>query len=49
MLPGDPPLSVISPLGAGADADHVLVVTTPDHDYGLLVDAVTEVCAFDDT
>jgi chemotaxis signal transduction protein len=48
VLPGDPPLSVIAPLGTAADANHILVVTTPDLDYGLLVDAVTEICAFDD-
>jgi chemotaxis signal transduction protein len=48
VLPGDPPLSVIAPLGTEADANHILVVTTPDLDYGLLVDAVTDVCSFDD-
>ena len=48
VLPGDPPLSVIAPLGTAADANHILVVTTPDLDYGLLVDAVTEIAAFDD-
>jgi chemotaxis signal transduction protein len=48
LLPGDPPLSVIAPLGTDADANHVLVVTTPHLDYGLLVDAVTEICVFDD-
>lgn len=48
VLPGDPVLSVISPLAAGAGAAHVVVVTTTGHDYGLLVDAVTEVCTFDD-
>jgi purine-binding chemotaxis protein CheW len=48
VLPGDPVLSVISPLGVGAGASHVLVVTTPERDYGLLVDAVTDVCTVDD-
>ena len=48
VLPGDPPLSVIAPLGTDADANHILVVTTPGLDYGLLVDAVTDICAFDD-
>ena len=48
ILPGDPPLSVIAPLGTHADANHILVVTTPEQDYGLLVDAVTDISAFDD-
>jgi chemotaxis signal transduction protein len=48
VLPGTPPLSVIAPHGTAADANHILVVTTPALDFGLLVDAVTEICAFDD-
>ena len=48
VLPGNPVLSVISPLGAGDAAAHVIVVTTPERDYGLLVDAVTDVCTVDD-
>ena len=48
MLPDDPVLAVISPLGAAADAAHVLVVTTPERDFGLLVDAVTEICTVAD-
>lgn len=48
VLPGEPTLSVIAPLGADADANHILVVTTPQLDYGLLVDAVTAICVFDD-
>ena len=48
VLPGDPPLSVIAPLGTGADANHILVVTTPQLNYGVLVDAVTEISRFDD-
>jgi chemotaxis signal transduction protein len=48
MLPDDPVLAVISPLGAGPEAAHVLVVTTPERDVGLLVDAVTDVCTVPD-
>lgn len=48
VLPGDPTLSVVAPLGTAADANHILIVTTPNLDYGLLVDAVTEICSFDD-
>jgi chemotaxis signal transduction protein len=46
VLPGDPILSVITPLSA--TGKHVLVITTPDHDYGLLVDEVTGVHNIDD-
>lgn len=42
VLPGSPLLSVISPLDGGGN--HILVITTPEGDYGLLVDQVTEVC-----
>jgi hypothetical protein len=39
VLPGDPPLTVISPLGGGGD--QVLVVEAADRTFGLLVEAVT--------
>jgi chemotaxis signal transduction protein len=48
VLPGNPVLSVISPLDASGDARHILVVTTPEHDFGVLVDAVTDVTRFED-
>ena len=39
MLPGDPPLTVISPLHG--DCGHILVIEAGDKTFGLLVDAVT--------
>jgi chemotaxis signal transduction protein len=39
VLPGKPPLTVISSLGGGGT--HVLVVDTGDKTFGLLVDVVT--------
>ena len=39
ILPGEPPLTVISPLGTGGS--HVLVVEAGERTFGLLVDAVT--------
>ena len=39
ILPGKPPLTVISPLGSGGS--HVLIVEAGDITFGLLVDAVT--------
>ncbi|SDL06502.1 hypothetical protein E3T54_03815 [Cryobacterium sp. Sr8] len=39
ILPGQPPLTVISALGGGGS--HVLVVETGETTFGLLVDAVT--------
>jgi chemotaxis signal transduction protein len=39
ILPGEPPLTVISPLGAGGT--HVLVVEAGERTFGLLVDDVT--------
>lgn len=39
IVPGKPPLTVISPLGAGGS--HILVIETGDTTFGLLVDAVT--------
>jgi chemotaxis signal transduction protein len=39
MLPGDPPLTVISPLHS--ERGHILVIEAADKTFGLLVDAVT--------
>jgi chemotaxis signal transduction protein len=39
ILPGDPSLTVISPLGAGGS--QLLVIETADTSFGLLVDEVT--------
>jgi chemotaxis signal transduction protein len=39
ILPGKPPLTVISPLGTGGS--HVLIVEAGERTFGLLVDAVT--------
>ena len=39
ILPGQPPLIVISPLGVGGT--HVLIVEAGARTFGLLVDAVT--------
>jgi chemotaxis signal transduction protein len=46
VLPGDPPLSVLSVLGAGGD--HVLVVVADEVRYGLNVLEVIGVRRFDD-
>lgn len=46
VLPGDPPLSVLSSLGAGGD--HVLVVVDDEVRYGLHVLEVLGVRRFDD-
>jgi chemotaxis signal transduction protein len=39
IIPGNPPLTVISPLGCGGS--HVLIIEAGDKTFGLLVDAVT--------
>ncbi len=39
LLPGDPPLTVLSPFGA--DGKHIIVMQTGDVRYGLLVEGVT--------
>ena len=39
LIPGDPPLTVLAPLGAGGT--HILVVEIADHTFGLQVDTVT--------
>jgi chemotaxis signal transduction protein len=46
IIPGDPPLTVISPLGTGGT--HILVVETGEQTFGLLVDAVTGLRRVDD-
>ncbi len=38
LLPGDPPLTVVSPFGSGGH--HILVLHVDDTTYGLLVDSV---------
>jgi chemotaxis signal transduction protein len=47
MIPGDPPLTVIDPLGRGGA--HVLILDTPTKTFGLLVDAVTSLYQVDGT
>jgi chemotaxis signal transduction protein len=39
IIPGDPPLTVIAPLGSGGS--HVLVIEADGRTFGLLVDSVT--------
>jgi len=39
LLPGDPPLTVLSPFGS--DGKHIIVMQTADVRYGLLVEGVT--------
>jgi chemotaxis signal transduction protein len=39
IIPGDPPLTVIAPLGSGGS--HVLVIEADGKTFGLLVDSVT--------
>ena len=46
VLPGDPPLSVLTSLGAGGD--HVLIVVTQEMRYGLQVLEVLGVRRFED-
>ncbi|MCU1658357.1 MAG: hypothetical protein JWO57_3013 [Pseudonocardiales bacterium] len=38
VIPGDPPLTVISPMGSAGT--HILVIEVPDKTFGLLVDRV---------
>jgi chemotaxis signal transduction protein len=47
VMSGDPPLTVIAPLGSGGS--QILVVETADKTYGLLVDAVTGLIRVDPT
>ncbi len=46
IIPGDPPLTVLSALGAGGN--HILVVEIADHTFGLQVDSVTGLRRIDD-
>lgn len=46
IIPGDPPLTVISPLGVGGM--QILVVETERQRFGLQVDAVTGLRSIDD-
>jgi chemotaxis signal transduction protein len=46
LIPGDPPLTVLSPLGAGGT--HILIVEIADHTFGLQVDTVTGLRRIDD-
>lgn len=45
MIPGDPPLTVISPLRS--EGGHILVMEADDKRFGLLVDVVTGLERFD--
>lgn len=47
MLPGEPPLTVISPLHG--DPGHILVIQAGDKTFGLLVDVVTGIRRIDDS
>ncbi len=51
VLPGEPPLTVISPLRSAlrTSGGHILVMETDDKSFGLLVDVVTGLERFDDT
>ena len=46
VLPGNPPLTVLTSLGAGGD--HVLIVETPDVQYAIQVLEVLGIRRFDD-
>jgi chemotaxis signal transduction protein len=46
VLPGDPPLTVISPLRS--EGKHILVMEADNKSFGLLVDVVTGLERFDD-
>jgi chemotaxis signal transduction protein len=47
LIPGDPPLTVISPLGA-AGGGQILVIHTGEVTFGLLVDTVSGLRKVDD-
>jgi chemotaxis signal transduction protein len=47
IIPGDPPLTVLSPLQA--QGTHILVIEAGDMTFGLLVDAVTGLLRISDT
>jgi chemotaxis signal transduction protein len=46
LIPGDPPLTVLAPLGVGGG--HILVVEIAEHTFGLQVDLVTGLRLIDD-
>ena len=46
IIPGDPPLTVLSALGTGGE--HILVISTDEHTFGLQVDRVTGLRRVDD-
>ena len=46
MIPGDPPLTVISPLHG--DRGHILIIQAGEKTFGLLVDMVTGLRHIDD-
>jgi chemotaxis signal transduction protein len=46
LLPGDPPLTVMSPLGH--EGRHILVLEVADQRFGLLVDQVTGIRRVDE-
>lgn len=50
LIPGDPPLTVVSSLGGGGDAGggQILVVQTGGRTFGLLVDTVSGLRRVDD-
>jgi chemotaxis signal transduction protein len=47
LLPGDPPLTVMQPLGPGGN--HIIVMQVGDVRFGLLVEAVTGLRRIDET
>jgi chemotaxis signal transduction protein len=47
LLPGDPPLTVMQPLGPGGH--HIIVMQVGDVRFGLLVEAVTGLRRIDET
>jgi chemotaxis signal transduction protein len=47
LLPGDPPLTVMQPLGTGGH--HIIVMQVGDVRFGLLVEAVTGLRRIDET
>ena len=46
VVPGDPPLSVLTVLGAGGG--HILVIESDGNRFGLLVDEVNGLCRVDE-
>ena len=46
LIPGDPPLTVLAPLGTGGS--HILIVEIAEHTFGLQVDTVSGLRRIDD-